>query len=192
MKITIDLDDVIFNTRPIFERAFKQAGQVFKPHLYNNWDLRKCFDMSVVENLRKLFKDDYLYTMQVLDQRIPFVLNNLMNKSDLQILFVTERLLKQPFKTFKQIRNAGINCSWKQIYDKPGKKSDILSEIKSDLHFDDSPYVISGCIEKNIPVVMISNTNTHYNHYLRGHVKHCENLFSALINTGIYTQEKSK
>ncbi len=190
MNISFDLDSVIFDITPLFERAFNEMGQKFTYLHYDNYDLSKCFDVCVVENLRRLFKDDYLYTMKVLDERLPSVLNSLMQRPDLQISFVTERLLKQPFKTFKQIRNAGINCSWTQVYDKPGKKSDILQNIKSDLHFDDSPYVISGCIEKNIPVVMISNEQTPYNHRLCGYVEHYENLISALYHKGIYQNIK--
>jgi len=190
MLITIDLDDVLFNTRPLFKQAFKQVGQTYTK--YNNWDLNLCYDPVVVEQLFKLFRDDIIYKMPLLDNKIPNILNNLMQRPDLEICFVTERLIKQPEKTWQQLTNAGIKCSFEQVYDREGKKSDILRELKTDLHFDDSPYVISGCLKKNVPIVMISNNATLYNHYLRDKVKHYKNLRTALIQTGIYQLQNKK
>ena len=45
MKITIDLDTVIFDPRPLFKRAFKEVGQTFRK--YHDWDLSKCYDEVV-------------------------------------------------------------------------------------------------------------------------------------------------
>ena len=190
MKITIDLDTVIFDPRPLFKRAFKEVGQTFKK--YHDWDLSKCYDEVVVKRIFELFNDDFLYTMPLLDKKIPYILNTVMQRPDMEVLFVTERILKQPQKTFQQLLNAGINCTFEQVYDQEGKKSDILYEIKTDLHFDDSPNVISGCIEKNIPIVMISNNATPYNHHLRQYVPYYPNLRSALIQCGIYKKQKNR
>lgn len=187
MKITIDLDQVLFDNRPLFTRAFENAGYTaLKYAEYTDWNLRKCFDDDIVKELRKLFADDMLYSMPLVDRKIPYILNNLMQRPDLEVLFVTERMLKQPQKTFNQLLNAGINCNFEQVYDQEGKKTDILCELKTDLHFDDSPYVVSGCIEKSVPIVMISNNATKYNHYLRTDVPYYPNLRTALIQCGIY------
>lgn len=191
MRITLDLDDVIFNTIPLYELAFKQAGQTFTQYP-TNWNLHACYDEKVCDNLYKLFKSDLVYNMSVIDNTIPDILNTLIQRPDIEVLFVTQRLLKQPFKTFKQLRNNSIHCSYKSIYDKEGKKSDILAELKTDLHFDDSPHVISDCIKANIPVVMISNPTTPYNYHLRNHVEHYTDLRTALITKGIYTTTNSK
>lgn len=187
MRITFDLDDVIFDTRPLFKRAFQNTGYTFLKYTeYTDWDLRKCYDDDVVNELLKLFADDIMYKMRVLDKKIPYILNNLMQKPNMEVLFVTERILKQPQKTFNQLLNAGIKCSFEQVYDQEGKKSDILRELKPDFHFDDSPRVIKECIEKDIPIVMISNGSTKYNHFLRGTVPHYPTLRTALIKLGIY------
>jgi len=190
MKISFDLDDVIFDTQFLFESAFKEYGKTFSYDIYTDYSL-KNFDSNITNRLFDLFKDNLLYTMPLLDNRLPSILNSLMKQPDLKILFVTQRLLKQPFKSFKQLRNAGIQCSFKQVYDKNGKKSDILKQINPDYHFDDSPNVISGCLEKNIPIVMISNDKTRYNHYLRKDPRlknYYPDLISALIDMGIYTK----
>ena len=184
MKITFDLDDVIFNMRPVFIEAFKRANASFsKP---TDWDITNIYDENIVNNLQELWGDDMLYSMPVLDAGMPYILNTLLKRPDLDIAFVTERKLKQPEKTFKQLRNVGIQCSFSQVYDQQGLKSDILKELKPDIHFDDSPYVIQGCLKKNVPVVMISNNSTLYNHYLRERVEYYTNLRTALFKKGIY------
>lgn len=183
-KITFDLDSVIFDITPLYRRAFDICGQEYvKP---TSWAVCECYDARLSDTLLELFGDDMLYTMPVLDPGIPAILNKLMARPELDILFVTERKYKQPAKTFAQLRDAGIHCYFEQVYDRPGKKSDILKELQPDIHFDDSPFVISGCLEKNVPVVMISNNSTLYNHYLRGRVEHYNSLRRALIKKGIY------
>lgn len=184
MRITFDLDDVIFNMRPIFVEAFRRAGLPYVKS--TSWNIEEIYDKKVCDNLRDLWADDMLYQMPVLDKKIPYILNNLMARPDMDILFVTERRLKQPEKSFQQLRNAGIKCSFNQVYDQIGLKSDILKELKPDIHFDDSPNVIKGCIEKSVPVVMISNNSTLYNHHLRKSVEYYTSLRGALIKKGLY------
>lgn len=183
MRISFDLDNVIFNMRPIYDKAFRLANQEFKEQ--TSWDIDTIYDEEVCLNLIDLWTSDYLYAMPVLDRKMPKILNNLMKQDDLEVFFVTERLLKQPKKTFKQLRRAGIKCTFNQVVDKDGLKSDILQELKPDMHFDDSPYVIKGCIKRSVPVVMISNKSTLYNHDLRDKVEYYPNLRTALIKKGL-------
>lgn len=178
MIVTFDLDDVIFNMRPLTLEAFKRAGMPYIKQ--TSWNIDEIFPKKLCDNLIDLWASDMLYTMPVLDKQMPYILNNLMKQPNVEVFFVTERRLKQPEKTFRQLRNAGINCSYAQVYDQEGLKSDILREIGPDIHFDDSPNVIRGCLTKSVPVVMISNNSTLYNHHLRGVVKYYTNLRTAL------------
>lgn len=188
MKITFDLDSVIFNLKPLEMEAFKRAG---RPYIKaTSWNLCYIDDENVCNNLRELWADDMLYSMPLIDKGIPHILNSLLQRPDLDIAFVTERRLKQPEKTFKQLTNAGIKCSFEQVYDQDGLKSDILKDLGTDMHFDDSPWVVSGCLEKKVPIVMISNNSTLYNHYLRDQVEHYKSLRQALIKKGIYKPTK--
>ncbi len=184
-KLTFDLDNVIFNMKPLYEEAFRRAGVPYvKP---TSWVLADSYSNdTVVNNLLELFGDDMLYTMPVLDKNIPYILNNIMLRPEYEVLFVTERMHKQPAKTFEQLRRAGINCTYEQVYDQKGLKSDILKALKTDMHFDDGPLVVSGCLDKGVPVTMISNNNTLYNHYLRDRVQHYDSLRNALIAHGIH------
>ena len=184
-KITFDLDSVIFDIKPLYMQAFRRAGIPYKKP--TSWILTEAYDNdAVISNLLELFGDDMLYQMPVLDKNIPYILNRLLKNPEYDILFVTERMHKQPTKTFNQLRGAGINCSYNQVVDRQGLKSDILKELKTDMHFDDGPLVVGGCLDKGVPVTMISNNDTLYNHYLRDRVQYYDSLHRALIATGIY------
>ena len=184
MKITFDLDSVIFDLNPLMAKAFDGAG---RPYTYpTSWDLYECYPYTIALRMIQLFSDDALYNTPLLDDKIPAMLNNLMLRPDTNVFFVTQRVLKQPMKTFHQLKNAGINCELNQVYDKDGAKADILSDIHPDIHFDDSPVVVTGCLERSIPIVMISNRTTPYNHHLRGRVKHYENLRTAMVAQGLF------
>jgi len=188
MRITLDLDDVIFNMKPLCMEAFKRAGQPYIKQ--TSWDIDKIYDKSVCDNLVCLWGSDFLYSLPVLDREVPIALNKLMTQPDMDVLFVTQRRLKQPQKTFEQLRNAGIHCRFNQVIDQDGDKADILQELKPDIHFDDSPNVVKGCLERSVPVVMISNNATLYNHHLRGHVEHYPNLRTALMKKGLWIRAK--
>ena len=184
-KITFDLDSVIFDIKPLYKTAFRRAGVPYqKP---TSWNLNEAYNNEmVINNLLELFGDDMLYQMPLLDKNIPYILNNLLKNPEYEILFVTERMHKQPAKTFDQLRGAGINCSYNQVVDQVGLKSDILKDLKTTMHFDDGPLVVAGCLDKGVPVTMISNNDTLYNHHLRNRVQYYDTLHRALIATGVY------
>lgn len=187
-KITFDLDSVIFDIKPLYKTAFRRAGVPYqKP---TSWILKEAYNNeTVINNLLDLFGDDMLYQMPLLDKNIPYILNNLLKNPEYEILFVTERMHKQPAKTFDQLRGAGINCSYNQVVDQVGLKSDILKDLKTTMHFDDGPLVVAGCLDKGVPVTMISNNDTLYNHHLRNRVQYYDTLHRALIATGVYNPQ---
>ena len=186
MKISFDLDSVIFDIEPLYIQANKEFGVEYKRNW--NWDLDECYPPQVVARLIELFKDDSLYTMPLISQEYPVILNNLLRNPKYEVSFVTQRRLQQPEKSFAQLRNAGINCKFSQVYDRKQPKVEVLKEIGTELHFDDGPHVVSDCLRESVNVAMISNDTTLYNHFLRDRVQHFSDLKTALIKTGIITR----
>lgn len=186
MNISFDLDNVIFDLEPLYMKSFDDSGLVYyKPEL---WDVKKCYPEHIAKKLLELFGDDCLYNMPLLDEEIPYIINNIMDNNNFNVSFVTERLKKQPIKTHNQLLRSGIICSRNQVFDKKPPKIEVLKQIKTDLHFDDSPNVINDCLKNHIDVIMISNDKTLYNHYLRSRVEHYKDLKTALLKTRIYTR----
>ena len=190
MKISIDLDNVIFNVEPLYRKAFKIVGKKYK--LPTCYDIYQCYSTEIADVLMDLFQSDDLYRMPLVYPNIPKALNDLMLKPNMEISFVTERVKKQPDKTFRQLRDAGIHCSMSQVYDMQGFKPDILKTIAPNVHYDDSPNVALGCIERQIPIVLISNAKTPYNHHLCEIVENYRGLLTALMAEGLYQPKRLK
>lgn len=187
MKVSFDLDSVIFDLNPLMARAFVGSDcAYFYP---TDWNIAAVYPEPIAQKMEYLFGDDLLYTTPLLDKEMPNILNSLMRRSDIKVCFVTERRKKQPLKTFRQLNGAGIRCSLNQVYDEYGAKADVLERIGVDLHFDDYPLVVAGCLEKHIPIVMISNPTTPYNHHLLNTVEHYADLRTALMAKGLYNQK---
>lgn len=183
MKISFDLDSVIFDIEPLYIQANREFGVEYKRAWH--WDIDKCYPANVTARLLELFKDDSLYTMPLISQEYPLILNSILRDPRYETFFVTQRRLQQPEKSFAQLRNAGINCTFAQVYDKKQPKVEVLKEIGTDLHFDDGPHVVGDCLREGVNIAMISNDSTMYNHYLRDRVEHYKDLKTALIKTGI-------
>lgn len=183
MRISFDLDSVIFNIEPLYIQANREFGVEYKKPTH--WDLDRDYPANVCGRLIELFQDDSLYTMPLISAEYPMILNDLLRNPKYEISFVTSRRLQQPEKSFAQLRNAGINCKYEQVYDRKQPKVEVLQEIKTDLHFDDGPHVVSDCLRAGVNIAMISNNDTLYNHHLRDRVQHYPDLKTALIKTGI-------
>ena len=80
-KLTFDLDNVIFDMKPLYQTAFHRAGVPYeKP---TSWILNEAYsNETVVNNLLELFGDDMLYQMPLLDKNIPYILNSLLKNPE--------------------------------------------------------------------------------------------------------------
>ncbi|MBD5388816.1 hypothetical protein HDR63_00995 [bacterium] len=78
-----------------------------------HWDIDKCYPPNVTERLLTLFTMDILYTMLLISAQYPVIINQLMNNKNHSVFFVTQRRLGQPEKSYRQLRNAGINGAGK-------------------------------------------------------------------------------
>lgn len=189
MIVTFDLDECIFATSVLYKKAFDLAGIQFKNP--SDWNLQICYPKVVTDVLYQLFKSDEIYNTPLIDAAIPNILNEINKTHKYKIFYVTQRLMQNPEKTYAQLLNNGIKCSFEQVYDKKDNKVDVLRKLKTNLHFDDSPVVVSECLKQSVPIVMISNDFTGYNHNLRNKVLHYyPDLRTALINCGVYQNKK--
>ena len=184
MRISFDLDNVIFDIEPLYKMACDDFNIPYQ--VPRSWDINKCYPPNVTERLLTLFTMDILYTMPLISAEYPALINQLIDNKNHSVFFVTQRRRAQPAKTFTQLRNAGIHCSRPQVYDRgPQPKINVLTELNPDIHFDDSPNVVTDCLREKIPVTMISNDATPYNHHLRGTVPHYPDLKTALIKNNL-------
>jgi len=173
--ITIDIDDVIFDTnRPLFRRAYEICG---KPFVATTDYAMSNIPDDVRNEFFKLIYSDAIYQGRLCDDRIPYWLNLLMRNPWYKVIFVSARPASQTRGTFAQIRNNGIKLTdTKKLFcvgarqDFSGadimkrSKRDVILEMGSDLHIDDGPHNIAECIDAGIHAVLISNRKTTWNH----------------------------
>jgi FMN phosphatase YigB (HAD superfamily) len=178
INVSIDLDNTLFDMEPLYKMAFRETGFPYTPA--TKWDLYKVYPTRVADRLVELFKSEHLYKNPLLDEKIPVVVNRVYNSKMFKVHYVTERFVKNPEKTFNQLKSAGLPCAREDVFDMPAPKVEVLKSIDSHVHFDDSPNIISDCIKHGVRCVMISNDKTLYNHELRGHVIWFPNIMTAL------------
>ena len=91
-KLTFDLDNVIFDMKPLYQTAFHRAGVPYeKP---TSWILNEAYNNeTVINNLLELFGDDMLYQMPLLDKNIPYILNSLLQTKYHILDFLTDCLI---------------------------------------------------------------------------------------------------
>lgn len=177
MRISFDLDNTIFDLSVLYQMACDANGCKYTPPA--DYDIYKSYDMPIADELTKLFSSPHLYETPVISSVIPDAINKLIANPEHDVHFVTERYICDVAMDHTQLCNAGILCNIANVHDCT-PKIDALLQLKPDIHFDDSPRVVSDCIRNGINVVMISNPETLYNAHLRGLVEHHTNLVDAL------------
>lgn len=176
--LTIDLDNTVFNTTPIFKEAFKRYNKKF--YYSTDFDIKKCYPNDVANEIVRLFSDELWYSTTLFNKEIPTILNKLNDFYD--IYYVSSRIGENPkIDSYNQLLKNGIKCTLDQIIKASDNKVKILKNLHTDLHFDDGPHVIEGCLNFNIDCHMISSKEMRYNHYLRNKVKYSKNLKEAII-----------
>lgn len=181
-RIAIDLDNTIFNLAEKYRAVVESHHCKYTPPI--SYDVYKCgYPTHVADALSEMLKSDAVYKTNVFDRRLPQILNSIYTDPKYMLFYITERDFSHGCD-LGQLMNAGIRCDVPRLVNY-APKIDILKRYKIDLCFDDAPHVVNGCVENNIDVVMISNEDTVYNHYLRGRVEHYPNLVTALMRRGM-------
>lgn len=185
-RISMDLDNTIFNLAEKYRAVIESHNFPYVPPTsYNVY--KNGYPKEIADALYDMLRwSDEIYKTRVFDARIPATLNAIYNDSRYCLFYITER--DPDVWNLQQLHDAGIVCPESRlIHCVP--KIDALKKYKIDLCFDDSPNVVSGCLDSNIDVVMISNADTAYNHHLRGRVENYPDLMTALIRRG-FAQQK--
>lgn len=172
MIITIDLDGVIFDLNQINRYVFKENNlDYISP---KSWDMNE-YPNHIRNEIYKRFKTNDVANTPIINNKIRDTLYvlNLENS----IYFVSSRFkelhkptIERMLYEFPFLDNSQIILTDNQ------SKIPILKHMKSDLHIDDSPYVIQECLNNEVNCIMISNGETQYNHSLRNKVFHMKSL----------------
>lgn len=177
----VDLDNTVFDCTPMYRSAFRGSPYVY--YHPTTWDVYECYPESIADTMIKLFKSPCLYTMELLDTRIPYILNKISKVHDCYITTARSSSLggkNAELMTQEQLERNGIYYPKEKIVVTPHSKIGVFREKNIDLVFDDSPGVIEDCLNNNIDCVMISRNETPYNHYLRTKVEWATNLVDAI------------
>ncbi|MDR1071860.1 MAG: hypothetical protein LBL21_04425 [Rickettsiales bacterium] len=178
IKISLDLDDTIFDMEPLFRMAFEDSGVPYLPR--TEWNIYEIYPAKVCDRLTELFRSPHLYKNPLLSEKIPAEVRRVYNSNIFKVHYVTERYVKNPDMTLEQLSNAKLPGGISDVYDMDMPKIQVLQQIGSALHFDDSPNIIRDCQMHLVRCVMISNDKTPYNHYLRGKVRWFPDIVTAL------------
>jgi hypothetical protein len=163
---------------PLYKMAFEGSGVSYTPS--TDWDIYKNYPASICDRLVELFKSPQLYQNPLLDKKIPDVLRTVYNSGVFKVHYVTERFVKNPEMTFNQLKSAGLPVVQSDVYDMNLPNVEVLKQIGSALHFDDSPNIVNDCLKHGVKCVMISNDKTLYNHFMRGKVRWYPDIITAL------------
>lgn len=168
--IMLDLDNTLFDIKPLIVAAFKDKRDYFPPTTYNVYN---CYPKEVADVLTKIFNSDAMYYTPLLHANYSILVNNLQKQYNVK--YITFRSSKK--KILQHLKESRIYSQPDQIIisSDPTKMKDILQN-HIDFVVDDHPDVIASCLQNQIPHLMISTDETPYNHHLRKDATWAENL----------------
>lgn len=193
-KISLDLDNTVFDLEPVYKLGFKSFPN-YKYTRPTSWALYECYPKDVSDKILGYFRTIENYKTPIIDVRYPRLIYKWQQKHDIKV--ITSRRSNEPdlyffgdivrkkvswvrYQTYEQIWRAGMYVEMDNIIDVNGHtKIEAIKENGIDLVIDDSPIVIEECLDAGIDCVMISNSKTLYNHYLRDKTRWAKNLFQV-------------
>lgn len=179
--IGIDLDNTVFDCTPLYRSAFR--GSPFVYYHPTTWDVYECYPKVIADTMIKLFKSPCLYSMELLNENIPYAVNKIFKNHNCYITTARYHAMGESVAkamTLEQLHKNKIMVPAERVIITPHDKIQTFKNNKIDLVFDDSPGVIEGCLSNGIDCVMISTEATPYNHYLRKKVEWKTNLIDAI------------
>jgi len=193
-NISLDLDNTVFDLEPVYKMGFK-AFPKYKYTRPTAWALYECYPKDVSDKILEYFKTIENYKTPIIDIRYPKLIHKWQQKHNIKV--ITSRRSNEPdlyffgdivrkkvswvrYQTYEQIWRAGMYFEMDNIIQTTThSKIDTIKENNIDLVIDDSPIVIEECLDAGIDCIMISNSKTLYNHYLRDKTQWANNLFQV-------------
>lgn len=192
--ISLDLDNTVFDLEPVYKLGFKSFPH-YKYTRPTSWALYECYPKDVSDVILGYFRTIENYKTPLLNKRYPGLIYDWKQNHNIKV--ITSRRSNEPdlyffgdiyrkkvswvrYQTYEQLYRAGIYIPMDNIIDVNGHtKIEAIKENGIDLVIDDSPIVVEECLDAGIDCVMISNSKTLYNHYLRDRVQWAKNLFQV-------------
>lgn len=180
IKIGLDLDNCIFDSEPIYKKAFE--GTKYTYFLPQKYLISKTYPKEVVNKLLYLFQQKDTYNTKPYDPTLANYINKLIDTKEYEFHIITARkTINDPLiATYKQLQTYNFKIPKQNIHITPLNKTPTLLKYKIDYMLDDNPHVIEDCLNTNTIPILISNEKTPYNQYLRKFVEWHPDVKTAL------------
>ncbi len=181
MKIAIDVDGVLLNMTTIFKYAFTYYNEEYYPA--TDWDMHNYPEHIREHILFTLFGDENMMTLHMpfKDNYVALIKKLYEWKEQGHELYILSSRCKAILEKTRFHLLLHFQNIFKDILIIQGSKIPYLKEYEIDLLIDDGNKNIEACLENNINVIMISDDDQVYNHYLRNKVKWCKSILEVKL-----------
>jgi FMN phosphatase YigB (HAD superfamily) len=160
--ITFDIDGVVFDTNRLAAEIITSHGLTPR---FDDWNF-SWLPKNIRSDVYKTYYGEDIKRGPLTSEMLPIYIHIL--SQDYDIYFVSARPAILLDATIEQFARNGIDITREQlILLDNSNKADVLQDLETVLHIDDSDTVIRSCLKYNLNHCMISNEMTGYNHYLR-------------------------
>lgn len=180
IRIGLDLDNCIFDSEPIYKKAFE--GTSYKYFLPQRYLISETYPKDVADRLLYLFQCEDTYITKPYDPTLAGYINDLIDSKECEFHVITARKsLNDPLlDTFKQLQRYNFQIPLSNIHITTLNKTATILKYKIDYMLDDNPHVIEDCLNSKATPILISNEKTPYNQYLRNKVEWHPDIKTAL------------
>lgn len=157
IKIGLDLDNCIFDSEPIYKKAFE--GTNYKYFLPQRYLISETYPKEVSDKLLHLFQCE---------------------ECEFHVITARKSFNDPLLDTFKQLQRYNFQIPLSNIHITTLNKTATILKYKIDYMLDDNPHVIEDCLNSKATPILISNEKTPYNQYLRNRVEWHPDVKTAL------------
>jgi FMN phosphatase YigB (HAD superfamily) len=176
MNVAFDLDSTLVDLEEPIENICRKMNFKYEPA--RDWNFSN-YPENVKQEIFKMFKDPaVMCNLKPYPKSVELI--ELLKKHN-KVIIITSRVMIEETKEFvKNLFN--VPCF---VVDMGKSKLKILKKEKIDIWADDCPNELLK-YQKFVECIMISNSNTIYNHYLRNEIYNIESVEYLFNNTWIF------